>query len=519
MKKLKYVLFPVILIVLTSCFNFGDLFNSSSEKPVTQSILDSNDNNYIHPNVDPNLNYYQAVTNPYDNKHIGNSKDVSLLSSVGDQKLLVIPVSFLNSPAKYRSQNERVKTSLTKAFFGASNETGWESVSSFYGKSSYGKLNLTGEVVNTIHLNYTTSEFQDLEIDDRMYWDQTHYALEDIYEGSSLTSAKLREYDQDNDGYVDAVFLVYLAPVGEDVFWAYQYYWNRYPWDSAAENNRPAFNTYAWASYEFMFEDDNYSEEEPAAHTFIHETGHMFGLDDYYDYDSKTAPVGGIDMMDNNIIDHNMYSKFLLNWALPYVPVGDSEIYLRPAQSSGDFILINNNWNGHAYDEYILIEYYTPTGLNKHDSMGAGYGKAGNRVIGFGQAGVRIYHVDSRVAEIRFNSRGEARAHQFRDTLDTISPQYYFDYVASNTLSDGFVEDAKKLHLLDGGGRSYTWYHTLGTTTNIIVLFQSEQEIKSTEWKKYLFSDNTFNDKTSIGYSVLIGDMDENGVTIKLTAA
>jgi len=65
----------------------------------------------------------------------------------------------------------------------------------------------------------------------------------------------------------------------------------------------------------------------------IHETGHALGLPDYYDYDDKVGPrggVGGLDMMDNNWGDHNPFSKWLLGWleltfvaALPEVPTVD----------------------------------------------------------------------------------------------------------------------------------------------------------------------------------------------------
>ena len=91
-----------------------------------------------------------------------------------------------------------------------------------------------------------------------------------------------------------------------------------------------------WASQEFMFDAGYYDEEgnhsnwtteqlasgnaKPDAHTFIHETGHMIGLDDYYSYDRGKGDyggLGGLDMMDFNIGDHNGYSKWMLGWLHP----------------------------------------------------------------------------------------------------------------------------------------------------------------------------------------------------------
>lgn len=523
MKKLKLLILPLSALLLTSCIPFiENLFppaSSSSEKPKVVNILPSTDNTYKHPAVESDKNYYKVEFNPdddYDNTVIGASKDVHFLKSVGDQKLLVVPISFTNPELKNKYNNESVKTALNKAFFGESEDTGWESVASFYHKSSFGKLNITGEVSDIFHSTYTTSELEEMKIDDD-HWDQSHYVIEQVY--NHMAAQKLKEYDQDKDGFVDAVFFIYLAPVSGDLFWAFQYYWNQ-ELSEDKPGEKPVFDTYGWASYDFMYEDNNYRVEKPAAHTYIHETGHIFGLDDYYDYDGNTAPLGGIDMMDNNIIDHNMYSKYLLNWATPYVPVGDAEIFLRPAESSGDFILINNKWNGHPYDEYILIEYYTPTGLNNHDSMGEGYGKGTNKIKGFNESGVRIYHVDSRIIEMRaVDKSGKAFPYKYRDTLSASDQSFYYDYVASNTPTTSYITNFKRLHLLDGLARPRTWYHTQVLTDNTVLFNESSQEIKHNEWRNYLFSGNTFNDNSTIGYSVLIGAMDEAGVTIKLTAA
>ena len=130
------------------------------------------------------------------------------------------------------------------------------------------------------------------------------------------------------------------------------------------------------------------------AHTLIHETGHLLGLEDYYDYDGKMGTAGGLDMMDNNIGDHTAYSKYSLGWTNPYVVTGDSEITIKPFESSGDMILIKDDWNHSAMDEYLLIEFYTPTGLNAKDAE-AKY--AGIYPIMFQKPGIKVYHIDSRL--------------------------------------------------------------------------------------------------------------------------
>lgn len=67
---------------------------------------------------------------------------------------------------------------------------------------------------------------------------------------------------------------------------------------------------------------------------------------------------------------------------------------IEPGSTSGDCILIPANystWNGTPYDEYLLLELFTPNGNNELDwkSWKSSY----SADLGFG--GIRLYHVDS----------------------------------------------------------------------------------------------------------------------------
>ena len=66
-----------------------------------------------------------------------------------------------------------------------------------------------------------------------------------------------------------------------------------------------------WASYEFM---NDSGTNRIDAHTYIHETGHLLGSDDFYsneDYD----PVGDLEMQSYNVGDMGAFSKFQFGWS------------------------------------------------------------------------------------------------------------------------------------------------------------------------------------------------------------
>jgi len=488
---------------------------SSSEVPSVPSSSEED--------IDVDEFYLAAPGHNYDNRALDHANGLTALNSLGEQKLLVVPVVFSN--AKNHATEERHEM-LQKVFFGASDDTGWESVASYYHKSSFGRLTLGGEVMPYFDLPYSTSEFLNFEISDRQefgnpdnYWDETHHIIRDVY--NTYDAETLQEYDLDGDGHVDALWLVYMYPHNESPFWAYKFYWNQEP-----DVNKPTPNVYAWASYDFANEGKGYSWANPDGHTFIHETGHLFGLNDYYDYDNGAAPTGQVDMMDHNVGDHNIYSKYLLNWSEPHVVTGNADITLRPSESSGDFILLKDGWNGHAYDNYILMEYYTPTGLNTKDSEGSGYmskdSNSGTKT--FIDSGVRMWHVDSRV--VRFDEEGYS-------WVDEIAPadEESYPYLGPTNTTESrrrIEEPFKQLHLMDAKGTTSKIGNWLKTPTSAgnTALFKEGKKILATDWGKYIQNaavggvrPSILNDGTSLDYHVTIGEMTEEGVTIHIRKA
>jgi M6 family metalloprotease-like protein len=321
------------------------------------------------------------------------------LPSLGSPRVLVVPINLDSSKATSKILND-----IEVAFNGTSNETGWESVKSYYYKSSYGKLNLTFDVLDEWYepknsMSYYNSYYTD-------YADGSTLLLDEVLEYYDAT-IDFSDYDYNGDGYIDAVWLIYNCDVDYDsndsLYWAFQ------SWSYSEETyDECCPYYYAFAGTDFMYEEEpgyDNTNIKVDAHSYIHETGHLMGLDDYYDYDENTGADGGMyyaDMMDGNIGDHSSVSKLLLNWIDPTVITGEGEILVEFTSftETGFVVLIASHSLSSIYDEYFLIEFYTGTGLNENDEpVYDDYYEYDGAVYG-----IRILHVD---ANICYNSDGE----------------------------------------------------------------------------------------------------------------
>lgn len=79
------------------------------------------------------------VEGEIDSREINANMGLIDVPHTGNPKMLVIPVDFYDAPASTSLHNYQITSNIKTAFFGSENDNYWESVSSYYSKSSYGK--------------------------------------------------------------------------------------------------------------------------------------------------------------------------------------------------------------------------------------------------------------------------------------------------------------------------------------------------------------------------------------------
>ena len=379
-----------------------------------------------------------------------NIYDLSASPSVGETNLLVIPVWFTDSTNYIKTANrDAVRADIQNAYFGTQEQTGWHSVKTFYETESMGALTVNG----------TVSEWYEPGQSSSVYYDEDNAPTADLVVSASdwyfstHSGAKRADYDGDGDGWLDGVMLIYAAPDYDAMdkesasnLWAYCY-WVQDTQTQSKTN--PGANVFFWASYDFLYDSStassktgksDYSSGDCShctidAHTFTHEMGHVFGLDDYYDYSTTYKPAGRFSMQDENIGGHDPYSVMALGWANPYIPTDSTSITIGAFQSTHDLILLTPEWNDidSPFDEYLLLELYTPTGLNEFDCKYSydGRGKGPSSV------GIRLWHVDARLLYCNgFDRNDEPIVSINQMTVDPTYDSEYGVYLAwSNSLS------------------------------------------------------------------------------------
>jgi len=357
------------------------------------------------PKEDPKPSSIDKVSLKY-NYHDVKSNYVNLnraLPSIGSPKLLILPIYFSDS-SNFVTNKQNVLDDIRTAFFGTSEETGYESVSSYYSKLSNNRCTLTGTVSNWIDVSESYENYKTIDSEKNL--------LSSVVDEYFSTSDDIRSsYDLDKDGYLDSVVMIYAAPTYEALQESYNNLWFYTNWidDAISDKDTPAPSTYLWGSYTAIYGAEkallragtsyaggNTNNCELDAHTFIHETGHLFGLPDYYDYSGTALPAGGFSMQDLNVGSHDPFSAMALGWVDPYIPDKECEIELKPFQSSHEVILLSNSFNSDVspFDEYFLLELYTGDNLNKFDidNKYSSISPQGSR-----DTGIRLWHIDARL--------------------------------------------------------------------------------------------------------------------------
>lgn len=554
-KTLKLLLMSLAtLLISTGCASINAVTTTNSKTSTTSSSTSTSTSSESSSSSEIALGEYagQEISLSMLNK----SSSITTVPSTGDSKIVVIPVYFSDYTCEDLGLDEtEVKENIYNAFFGESEDTGWESVSSFYTKSSYSQLNLSGIVTDLCPIGQTLSEVAALT-SSSSYYDPTYTILETANEWFKKNySSSVSEYDTDNDGYIDGVWLVYLNPYLSsssnldyyiekegwsksnltrsntsdykdysnisDILWAYTY-WD---YDSTSSVTSPNAKAYCWASYSFLFEG---GYEGVDAHTLIHETGHLLGLDDYYSYDYSDAPVGGLCMMDNNIGDHEAFSKYLLNWISPKIVKESGEYTISKFTETGDSLLIPatlSTYNNSPYSEYLLIEYYTPDELNELDATNA-YASGAQM---FTEAGVLIYHVDARLMKVEATTSNNPHggtstnySYSYTNTYENPTSTSYVTVASSNTESYSYTS-GRLLTLISSNhpdGTYTTSSRMSGKSSSKAYYYQDRDNYWANDSDLFVEGDSitsfNFNNGDSLDYSITITSISDDSVTITI---
>lgn len=282
---------------------------------------------------------------------------------VGNRKVLLVLVDF---------PDERM-TKTYNDFMRIFNEIGYHadgasgSVRDFYRWSSYGKLDLTCDVIGI----YTSKE-------NKAYYggnstfsgnDERPYALFLEALEYAASQKNLSDYDSDGDGYIDNIHIIYAghgeeAGASSDCIWAHEMTFR----ELKVQNTK--INKYSCSPELRGNKGNGITRIGP----ICHEIGHALGAMDYYDtnYSEKGgySGTGKWDIMASGSWNNEGASPSDFN---PYVKTHDfgwNEAILLDSTKEGSYVCSNTDIykaETGKQNDYYLLTYRTNEGFTSHD--------------------------------------------------------------------------------------------------------------------------------------------------------
>lgn len=541
-KYIFFTLFSVMFFSLCACSRFYTGPNYEYYH------LDSSRSHAVIPEGDLKA---EAAKKTYAEYIKNNVYPLSMSPSTKKANLLVIPVWFTDSN-KYidTSKKETVREDIRTVYFGKNIDTGWRSVKTYYEEESHdANLKISGDVSEWYEPGVSsTSYYVDSSTNGPTRTKNlVKSAVTWYFEQNSDKSRA--DYDCNKDGYLDGVMLIYGSPDYQvlnndnyDNMWAYCF------WIQEKNNNasNPIPNAFFWASYDFMYGSevcklrtgkDNYHNGFTKyttldSHTYIHEMGHMFGLVDYYDYckSSQYNPAGGFSMQDRNVGGHDPFSSYALGWGKAYVPTSTTEIYLKPFTTSGEMIILSPNYDLNmrtAFDEYLILEYFTDDGLNQMDTTHMYMEGKKDYPTGSKQPGIRLWHVDARLAYVVGNSFSTDRI-----TTDPSTSKGKVTLLMTNTYAGAGVSlsyltpvyetnpdyaNFNLLELIRNNRSAKTPFPNEGTNLKSNDLFKKGDSFSMSKCSEQFVKSGKLNKGTDLGFSFTVNDLNSDYASITIT--
>ncbi len=307
------------------------------------------------------------------------------MPTTGNVKILAILIEFKGS------SHINTQQIIHNRLFGNGDpsEMPYESLTKYYERSSYRKLDLSQG--NTLDWYTVKSGFPDYE---GFAWESISKISEEIIK-EALKYHKnqghdFNQYDGNGDGNID--YLIVVAAGSNENAGGFSSFRTQDFLDSQFKINDVGLSKYVW----IWEESDSRKTSANMVQLAIHETGHMLGLPDYYD-SSRVGPdggVGGFDVMASNNWDHNCFSKWKIGWITPtVVSSGTQNLTLRASGQWEDCIVIWPEFElDDMFGEFFLVQNRYPLGND----------------IGIPGEGLIIWHVDAQLddgSSFKYNNR------------------------------------------------------------------------------------------------------------------
>jgi M6 family metalloprotease-like protein len=246
---------------------------------------------------------------------------------LGEKKGLIILVEFTDT--KFQSENSYQIWSDIANLEGYDEHKAPGSVSDYFYDQSYGQFRLVFDVVGPIVTQHDHAYYgRNKDWGDGTGWfDQNVGEL--VEEACLAVSDRVRfaDYDWDDDGEVDQVFLLY-AGHGENDYWSKD---STVIWPHMATLETDwgyvdglkiqdmRINTYACGN------EINWSNKLAGMGTFCHEFSHCLGLPDLYDTVKGNSVLGDYDLMDVGCyngdgwcpVGYSSYERYACGWLTP----------------------------------------------------------------------------------------------------------------------------------------------------------------------------------------------------------
>lgn len=492
-------------------YTIGDLHRANGEVKDKSEPLETGD--YLDVIIDGQRFALESFVYGFGNyKNAYESRPYSVAPADGILNVLVVPLVFSDQTWTEEDSNI-LKMSLGTILDENGKSTVFEptkqdeySLSEFYNISSLGKLKIQSYVTDVVKyedlVGYPCSYDDARNIEFGMYDSMciSRYLNENISNSS--------EFDRDVNGLYDAVIVV--NPGDNSGYSEYMMisYGGAYETSIstvdllAGSKGTEGINYCISMNMGFFFDDlIKGGDEKYTNEVLIHEFGHMLGIWDYYDtsYSGVEQPLGGFDIQDDNRGDHNAYSKFVFGWVEPVVvkpeeidAKGSLTVTLNSYATTGDFLVIPTTSAKYCEDgslspfnEYIMVDFFTPEGLYEKDAALYGLDKT---------EAVRIYHVDSRAAEVL--------------TYDMSGEKFSLGYVP---VTNNYNEDGRYEIELIRAGKKDNGIENVSKND----FFEAGSSFSVEKYRK-LFKDGLMDDKSTFPYTINVKSISDGKAVIEI---